>query len=273
MVTKMDKPEFLNLYSTYSSLTNEILNFDKFNHYAIVHHSNYIEGSTLSLDETYLLLDENLTPKNKPINDTYMALDHYAALMFITNKAIKHQNITVSDIKELSSLILKNTGKVINCLGGTFDSSKGDFRLLTVRAGNTTFMDYKKVPIYIDNLINDINHNLKNLKTVIDIYQFSFDVHYQLLTIHPFADGNGRLARLMMNYVQKYHNLPLTYLFTEDKSDYYHAIQKTRDDENIEYFRDFMFTQTIKLFKKEIYINKNNDIKTSKNNRGIKFIF
>ena len=44
-------------------------------------------------------------------------------------------------------------------------------------------------------------------------------------------------------------------------------------EENIEYFREFMFTQTIKLFKKEIYINKNNDIKTSKNNRGIKFIF
>jgi Fic family protein len=66
---------------------SEIIDYDKFNSYAIVHHSSSIEGSTLSEVETRLLLDENLTPKGKPLEHSLMIKDHFAALQFILQEA------------------------------------------------------------------------------------------------------------------------------------------------------------------------------------------
>jgi Fic family protein len=72
--------------------------------------------------------------------------------------------------------------------------------------------------------------------------------HYQLVSIHPFADGNGRSSRLLMNYIQAYHSEPLTVVFKQDKLDYYNALQSTRQTNNIEVFFEFMFDQAAKYF-------------------------
>ena len=140
----------MNLEKTYSKylelIKNDTFDYQKFNQFAVVHHSNSVEGSTLTKEETFLLLDEHLTPKNKPLEFSLMAVDHLEALKFVINLANEKKLLSIEIIKKISSLLLKTTGSKISSVAGDFDSSNGDFRLVTVRAGATTFMDYKKVP-------------------------------------------------------------------------------------------------------------------------------
>ncbi|MCD4793971.1 MAG: Fic family protein [Bacteroidales bacterium] len=265
--------EFIQILDKYFSLTKEhILNFEKFNNYALVHHSNSIEGSSLTEAETILLLDEKLTPHSKPLNDTYMAVDHYAALNYILDIAKSKELLSEEIIKKTSEFIMKNTGSKISSIAGDFDSSKGEYRKLTVRAGNRTFIDYKKVPDYVRKLISYINLNINKSKDFIDIYKLSFDAHFQMVSIHPFADGNGRLSRLLMNYVQHYHKLPLSVIYNQDKINYYSALENTRKKEDINIFYDFMFEQTKKHLKAQINILKNKP-KIKNNKQGFMFLY
>lgn len=267
------KMELLKIKEKYFSLIEaDDFDYHKFNQFAIVHHSNSIEGSTLTKEETYLLLEEHLTPKNKPLEHTLMAVDHLKALQFVVQLAEEKIPLTVEIIKELSALVMKTTGSEISSMAGNFDFSKGDFRKVTVRAGTTTFMDYKKVPERVSQLVDYINETIKTSEDFLEINNLAFDAHFQMVSIHPFADGNGRISRLVMNYIQQYHKMPLSVVYKEDKQDYFNALQETRKKEEISIFRDFMFSQTEKFLAEQIAeLTKK---QTSKNTgKGFSFLF
>ena len=262
----------LKLYETYLDLKKgDDFDFDKFNQFAIVHHSNSIEGSTLSKEETYLLLNENLTPKNKPLEHTFMAIDHYAALKYVIGLAASKRKLSDINIRNIASLIMDKTGSEISSMAGNFDSSKGDYRKVTVRAGNTTFMDYQKVPEKVNELLNYINDTIIKAKGFQQINELAFDAHFQMVSIHPFADGNGRLSRLLMNYVQHYHKIPLTAIYLENKSDYFTALEDTRNKKDITIFRKFMFNQTTKNLLEKIEELSRKQV--SKKGKGMNFLF
>jgi Fic family protein len=267
------KMELLKIKEKYFSLIEaDDFDYHKFNQFAIVHHSNSIEGSTLTKEETYLLLEEHLTPKNKPLEHTLMAIDHLKALQYVVALAEEKTPLTVEIIKELSALVMKTTGSEISSMAGNFDSSKGDYRKVTVRAGTTTFMDYKKVPERVSQLVDYINETINASKDFLEINNLAFDAHFQMVSIHPFADGNGRLSRLLMNYIQQYHKMPLSVVYKEDKQDYFNALQETRKKEDISIFRGFMFSQTEKFLAEQIAeLTKK---QTSKNTgKGFSFLF
>lgn len=73
-----------------------------------------------------------------------------------------------------------------------------------------------------------------------------------LVHIHPFLDGNGRTARLLMNYIQAYYRLPLGLIFEEDKQSYYTALQSVQEHGDHEHYYAFMFAQYEKYLKGEI---------------------
>lgn len=267
------KMELLKIKEKYFSLIEaDDFDYNKFNQFAIVHHSNSIEGSTLTKEETYLLLEEHLTPKNKPLEHTLMAIDHLKALQFVVQLAEEKTPLTVEIIKEISALVMKTTGSEISSIAGNFDSSKGDFRKVTVRAGTTTFMDYKKVPERVNELVAYNNKTINSSQDFLDINNLAFDAHFQMVSIHPFADGNGRLSRLVMNYIQQYHQMPLSVVYKEDKQDYFDALQETRKNEDISIFRNFMFSQTEKFLTEQI--EELTQKQTSKNTgKGFSFLF
>ena len=170
---------------------------------------------------------------------------------------------------------MKNTGSEISAMGGNFDSSKGDFRKVTVRAGTQTFIDYKKVPGEVESLVKYINDNINKAKNYKQINDLAFDSHYQIVTIHPFADGNGRLSRLLMNYVQQYHNITLSIIYQTFKSDYFQALNETRKEKNVNVFRKFMYLQT-KIRLKELIQNIEIKKEANKNRnigKGFTFLF
>ena len=273
MKLRKDFNSLLKLKDEYVELTKGIIDYEKFNNFSIVHHGCVIEGSSLTEAETFLLLEKKLTPKNKPLDDTLMVMDHFQALKYVLKLAQQKRLLTVKEIKTISSLILKNTGTVINTMAGSFDSSKGEFRNTTVRAGNRSFMDYRKVPDRIDQLVTSINESLLENDDYIKNNILAFDAHFQMVSIHPFADGNGRLSRLLMNYIQHFHKSPLTVVFEEDKQDYIKALENTRKEENINIFRNFMFSQSEKYFKTEIDKMTQIQKEIKPKGRGMTFLF
>ena len=178
------------------------------------------------------------------------------------------------NIQKIGELVKKNTGSIIKSMGGDFDERKGEFRKNTVYAGNRTFANYQKVPGLIDDLVDYINENIKLVKTPSEINKLSYEAHYQMITIHPFSDGNGRSSRVLMNYIQHYHGLPLTRVFSEDKSEYILALEMTRKKEDIKHFLSFMDFQTKKNLSLEIEKFKQGEKEIKqRNNKGKRFSF
>lgn len=229
-----------------------IIDFDKFNGYAITHHSTTIEGSTLTETETTLLLDEGITPAGKPLLHSLMVQDLHNALLFITEKVKTGITITPGFIQQINAAVMKQTGSIYQTVFGELDATKGVFRKGNVSAGNTYFVGYEKVEPLVTKLCNGINEKIVGAKTVTEKLHICFDAHFDLVTIHPFYDGNGRTSRLLMNYLELYFSLPPGIVFKEDKAAYFEALQQTRKEEDINIFRTFMFIQYAKYLQQEI---------------------
>ena len=153
----MDKELDL-LIDTYINLNlSKNIDYDKFNEYAIVHHSTTIEGSTLSEIETRLLLDEDLTPKGKPLEHSLMTKDHFRALQFVLKKAEDYDHIDNSFIQTINGRVMENTGKIYETVLGQVDGCKGEFRKGNVSAGDSYFVNYDKVEGLTSELITRIN--------------------------------------------------------------------------------------------------------------------
>ena len=158
----------------------------------------------------------------------------------------------------LSALVMKNTGKVYKTILGDFSSACGDLRLLNVSAGigGHSYMNYSKVPAKLAEFCERLNVQRAKASemSVDDLYQMSFDAHYNLVTIHPWADGNGRMARLVMNMLQFEFGLIPTKILKEDKEEYIKALVATRETDNLDIFRSFMSSMMERNLQNEITI-------------------
>lgn len=115
-------------------------------------------------------------------------------------------------------------------------------------------MNYSKVPVKLAEFCERINADRAKAATmsVDELYRMTFDAHYNLVTIHPWADGNGRMARLVMNMLQFEFGLIPTKILKEDKEEYIKALVITREDDNIDIFRGFMSSMMERNLKNEI---------------------
>ena len=230
---------------------SEALDYEKFSMISIVYNSTRIEGCSLTENDTRLLLENNITARGKSLTDHMMVKDHYSALIFLKEISEQKKKISIDLIKQIAGLVMKNTGGSVNTISGTFDTSAGDLRKAQVYVDKKYFPDFTKVENLLMNLVDNINQRIDKVSGI-EVLKLSADIHYNLVNIHPFGDGNGRTSRLMMNYIQMYHKEPLIKIFTEDRSDYIDALNKTEEFEDISIFRDFICTQQIKLYKAEI---------------------
>ncbi|MFM2344773.1 MAG: hypothetical protein RLZZ210_1385 [Pseudomonadota bacterium] len=241
--------KILSLIGQYYALEVEkSVDFTKFNTYLISHHSTSIEGSTLTYVETTVLLEDGLTPKGKPLVHTLMQTDHYDALKFTLNQAKNISIYTPEFIQNINAKVMHSTGQIYNTALGTVDATKGEYRKGTVFAGQTTFVNFNKITKLVQNLCQTIKSTLeqKTSSSIIEQLIFSFKMHYELVYIHPFYDGNGRTSRLIMNAVQSYYNLPLAIVFSEDKVDYIQSLIDAKQKEDINIFIEFMMSQYCK---------------------------
>lgn len=254
MATELEK-----LIERYRALgIDQQLDYDKFYLYSIITHSTAIEGSTITELENQIMFDNGIALKGKSLVEQNMNLDLKAAYEKALVFARDHADITVQRLKELSALTMKNTGAEYHTALGDFSSSKGDLRLLNVTAGigGRSYMSFSKVPTKLNEFCVALNQQRKNAEslTIQQLYEMSFDAHYNLVTIHPWADGNGRMARLVMNWLQFEYGLIPSRIMASGKEDYIKALVETRENEDLTIFREFMTKTMINNLTKEISV-------------------
>ena len=248
-----------------------VIDHERFNLIAIDHHSTRIEGSTLTEIETQVLINEGRTPNGKPLEESLMVTDHHAALVFTLKNAKAKKELSISLLKQINALVMKNTGKVYNTMLGTVDSSTGAFGKGNVTAGVSYFPNFDKVERLTNNLVKKLVAAMKGNLSVQEQLNLSFDAHFNLVSIHPYYDGNGRTSRLLMNFIQAYYGLPLAIVQSENKAAYIQALVDTREQENIQIFRDFMNGEYASLLGEEI--RKFTDMKNPSKGSGFTFLF
>ena len=273
--------KLLNALKEYESLgIADQIDYKKFYLYSLITHSTAIEGSTVTEIENQLLFDEGITAKGRSLQEQMMNLDLKVAYEHSMRMAHQHEEFSVEMLKSLSAIVMKNTGATYNTAQGSFDASKGDLRLVGVTAGigGRSYMNFQKVPAKLEEFCKQLNQRrseLSNLDDIIAKYLFSFDAHYQLVTIHPWVDGNGRMSRLVMNHLQYEFGLVPVKIVKEDKAEYIQALIDSREQESLEPFREFMVEEHIRNISKEIeeYKKSQEDDPIKAVSDPIKFIF
>ncbi|MBQ7311503.1 MAG: Fic family protein [Alistipes sp.] len=232
------------------------IDYDKFYLYSLITHSTAIEGSTITELENQIMFDHGISLKGKSIEEQSMNLDLKVAYEKAIDFAKQHKPITIDMLISLSALVMKNTGKEYKTALGDFSSARGELRLLNVTAGvgGRSYMNYSKVPAKLAEYCNELNTMRAKAATmsVDSLYKLSFDAHYNLVTIHPWADGNGRMARLIMNMLQFEFGLIPTKILKEDKEEYIKALVATREDDNLDIFSEFMTSMMEQNLQNEI---------------------
>ena len=252
------KERLLQVLDEYKKLgIAEQIDYDKFYLYSLITPSTAIEGSTVTEIENQLLFDEGISAKGRSMQEQLMNLDLKKAYEESIRQAKVKKDFSIDMLKGLSAIVMMNTGSTYNTLQGSFDSSKGDLRLVNVTAGagGRSYMNFPKVPSRLADFCINMNERrqaLHQTEDIIEQYLLSFDAHYELVTIHPWVDGNGRMSRLIMNHLQFEYGLVPTKVNKDDKADYIQALVDSREQDSTEPFREFMLREHIKNLQHEI---------------------
>lgn len=247
--------EIEELYMEFQQLgISQSVDYEKYYLYSLITHSTAIEGSTLTEMDAQLLFDEGVTAKGKPLVYHLMNEDLKKAYELAKEEAQCNTAITPAFLQKLNATLMRTTGGIHNTIGGSFDSSRGEFRLCGVTAGvgARSYMSYQKVSAKVEELCSILQERQKLMNTLREQYELSFNAHLNLVTIHPWVDGNGRAARLLMNYIQFCYRLFPAKIFKEDRADYILSLQQSQDEETSQPFLNFMATQLKKSLSLEI---------------------
>ncbi|OYP40593.1 Fic family protein [Prevotella sp. P5-50] len=256
-MTKENKEMLLSLIQQHKELgISEQIDYEKFYLYSIITHSTAIEGSTVTELEAQLLFDEGITSQKRTLVEQLMNLDLITAYDYGMKWIKHHEAITVNWLITLASKVMARTGSEYHSLGGDFSAAKGELRKLNVTAGfgGKSYVSYLKVPSRLEAFCEELNKRRMAIdKTdIAAIYELSFWAHFELVSIHPWADGNGRTCRLLMNLLQIEYGVLPTKVLREDKAEYIQALIDTRENEDIQIFLDCMTQLHCKHLKWDI---------------------
>jgi excisionase family DNA binding protein len=175
------------------------------------YNTNAIEGNTLSLGETRMVIREGLTIRGKSLIEHLEAKNHPEAIAYI--EKIIHSTLEEPNIREIHNILF---------LG--LCENPGNYRNAQVYIEGTDHMPPPafEVPGLVEELVDWLNNNPEELRPIESAAVF----HYKLVAIHPFDDGNGRVARLLMNLLLLQKGYPLTVIKTVDKQKYYTCLKK-----------------------------------------------
>jgi len=197
-------------------LKEEFEQFQKSFFTELTYDSNAIEGSSLSLQETSLVIEEGIVPEGKTLREVYEAKNHDRALKFL--KSYKG-DLNEGLILKLHSIILKDIS----------ERFAGRYRQSSVRifGSDFKFPSSEKIPQLVKNLI----YWYKKNKDKYHQFELATLISMKLVTIHPFIDGNGRVSRLIMNFLLGKKNYPWINVYNKQREKYLKAVRKSNGED------------------------------------------
>ncbi|OKY97458.1 MAG: cell filamentation protein Fic [Bacteroidales bacterium 43_36] len=207
--------------------------------------SNRIEGNTLTLQETALVVNEGVTISGKSMREHLEAINHTEAISYI--KDIAKQDIEISErtIKEIHALILHGIDR----------ENAGRYRTVPVMISGSTHMPPQ--PYLIEKQMEDFILRFKQMeKEKVHPVLIAAYLHDELVRIHPFIDGNGRTSRLLMNlYLLRNGYVIITLKGSNDaKVSYYMALEKSHTEHLPEDFQKLVVEAEIAALQKYLSI-------------------
>lgn len=199
---------------------------DKWLKTELAYTSNAIEGNTLTRRETELAIEEKITLGSKPINDYLEAVNHAKAFEFILEAVQNKVKIDEDFVLHIHKIILL----------GVDDVNAGFYRAVRVRiSGSSTVLPNPlKVPELMKNFGDWLIQNDRDALTK------AIEAHFKLVTIHPFVDGNGRTARLLLNAILMENGYGPIIIRSIDRKRYLTALETYQTKENKEPYYRFM---------------------------------
>lgn len=207
--------------------------------------SNRIEGNTLTLQETALVVNEGVTISGKSMREHLEAINHTEAISYI--KDIAKQDIEISErtIKEIHALILHGIDR----------GNAGRYRTVPVMISGSTHIPPQ--PYLIEKQMEDFILRFKQMeKEKVHPVLIAAYLHDELVRIHPFIDGNGRTSRLLMNlYLLRHGYVIITLKGSNDaKVNYYKALEKSHTEQLPEDFQKLVIEAEIMALQKYLSI-------------------
>ncbi|MFH1785773.1 MAG: Fic family protein [Candidatus Micrarchaeota archaeon] len=180
----------------------------------MTYNSNAIEGNRLTLRETWMVLRKGITVRGKSMKEHLEATNHAEAIELLENLANSKNEIKESDVLSIHAIILDK-----------IDSQNAGFyrhEQVYIEGSTVQLAKWKEVP----RLMQEVYKELNNLDKGISAIYSAVKIHHKTVKIHPFVDGNGRLARLLMNLRLIRAGFPPTILRKEERRSYYSALEK-----------------------------------------------
>lgn len=190
--------------------------------------SNAIEGNTLTRQETALVVEKGITVQGKSVVEHQEAINHAKAIDYI----MMLEKNTIEDISQNTILDIH-----AHILRGIDEVNAGRFRTVPVRISGSTVV--LPNPIKVPDLMNDFIDQLH--KSEEDIINIAIRAHFELVSIHPFSDGNGRTARLLMNLILIQVGYPPAIIRKEDRNIYINSIEKGQLHGDLSDYNSFMY--------------------------------
>ncbi len=181
------------------------------------YNSNSIEGNTLNLNETRMVLQEGMTVKGKSLKEHLEITNHHDAIEFVEELAKKKQKITEKNILNIHEIVMLKIEK----------QHAGCYRNGAVRIVGANFIPPNplKVSILMEELMEYIETNPLKLNDI----EMAASLHHRFVWIHPFFDGNGRTIRLIMNLFLMQKGYPPAIILKNDRKKYYEALNQANN--------------------------------------------
>lgn len=151
--------------------------------------SNRIEGNTLTLQETHLVINEGITIGGKSVREHLEAINHADAIEWLHGLVLGQEEVNRRNLLDLHRLILRSIDM----------ENAGRYRQVPVRISGSEHIPPE--PYLLEKMMEDFFLYYEKLRKILHPIILATEIHERLVSIHPFIDGNGRTARLLMNFI------------------------------------------------------------------------
>lgn len=222
----------------------QVQKMQEFFHTAYTYESNRIEGNTLTLSETHLVINDGITIGGKSMREHLELINHKEAIDLVLDFVENKVHFNAFYLKQIHQLVLKGIDK----------RNAGVYRSVPVRISGSAHLPPE--PFRIDKLMEDYFLFYEMQKKALHPIILAAEMHERLVSIHPFIDGNGRTSRLVMNLILLQHGYTLVNLKgdPDQKANYFKALEAVQVNHENKHFHKLIAESAIASLQEHVHL-------------------